>query len=261
MEMPQEMLIRSLGFGSREHVAVVGGGGKTTLCFALAEALRQTGAKVVSTTTTKVWRKEAQAFPKVVLMPIDRAKPEGLLETLKTWGGVFVTPEFLDSGKAEGIPPEFSDEMFSNTGVDYVIIEADGAAGRPLKTPADHEPVIPATVTMVIAVMGLNALGEVLSPDVVFRLDRFTALTGLKEGDLLTSERLVKAFQSEEGLFKNTPSSARRVVFLNQLDILKDEAPARDLARKLMSTYPSLDRVVLASIQEKRFVTLKPGGE
>jgi len=55
MEKSCQGLITALGLNPKEHVAVVGGGGKSTLCFALAEALGLSGARVISTTTTKVW--------------------------------------------------------------------------------------------------------------------------------------------------------------------------------------------------------------
>ncbi len=56
-------LISALGLGPREHIAIVGGGGKTSLCFALAEELLRTGTRVITTTTTKVWHKEANRAP------------------------------------------------------------------------------------------------------------------------------------------------------------------------------------------------------
>ncbi|EFK06008.1 conserved hypothetical protein, partial [delta proteobacterium NaphS2] len=39
MEKYRQDLLDALNLGAREHVAVVGGGGKSTLCFELAQAL------------------------------------------------------------------------------------------------------------------------------------------------------------------------------------------------------------------------------
>ncbi len=248
-------VLAALDLGPKEHVAVVGGGGKSTLCFALAEALHLAGARVISSTTTKVRQEEAKAFPRLALcassLPGVNALKKGLDET----GMVFVGQEFLENGKVEGIASALADDLFRMPDVDYVIVEADGAAGRPVKTPAAHEPVIPQSATLVIALMGLSALGKPLGPEVVFRIALFEALTGLSEGDILTPTGLSKTFDEEAGLFKNTPVSARRVVFLNQVDILSDPGAARDLARHIIREHPFVERVVLGSFRNNEFST------
>jgi len=258
LEIRGENLVLALGLKPREHLAVVGGGGKSTLCLALATVLRQNGAKVISTTTTKVWRKEANAFPRVLLLLPDGQGLEAVRKGVRQVGNIFVGREFLENGKVDGIPMPLADDLFRETSVEYVIIEADGAAGRPVKTPAAHEPVIPESVTGVIAVMGLGALGKPLGPDIVFRLDLFKALTGLEEGGILDSEGLARAFDVRAGLFKNTPVSARQIAFLNQLDNLPDENAACELAQRLIRTQPSIERVVMASLRNKKFITIRP---
>jgi probable selenium-dependent hydroxylase accessory protein YqeC len=249
-------LITALDLSPKEHVAVVGGGGKSTLCFALAEALGLSGARVISTTTTKVRHEEANAYPRLVLYSPGGSGLDAIRKGLDEAGNVFVGQEFLENGKVEGISMAVADDLFRMPGVDYVIVEADGAAGCPLKAPAAHEPVIPKSVTRVIALMGLEALGKPLGPDTVFRPALFKALTGLKEGDILNPEGLVRAFDEKAGLFKNTPASARRMVFLNQLDILSDDRAARDLARHLIETHRFIERVVLGSFRKNEFITI-----
>ena len=256
MEKSYHGLITALGLGPKEHVAVVGGGGKSTLCFALAEALGLTGARVISTTTTKVRQAEANAFPRKVLYASEGPGLEAVKKGLDEAGNVFVGRKFLENGKVEGISSTLADDLFRMPGIEYVITEADGAAGRPLKAPAAHEPVIPGSVTTVIALMGLKALGKPLGPDMVFRPALFKALTGLEEGDILTAERLARAFDGRMGLFKNTPVSARRMVFLNQLDMLPDDRAARDLARHLISTEPLIERVLLGSFRKNVFIRI-----
>jgi len=246
----------ALDLGPKEHVAVVGGGGKSTLCFALAEALHLAGARVIASTTTKVRQEEAEKFPRLALFVSGGPDPNALKKGLDEAGILFVGRKFLQNGKVEGISSTHADDFFRMPDVDYVIVEADGAAGRPLKAPAAHEPVIPQSATLVIALMGLSALGKPLGPDMVFRPALFEALTGLSEGDILTPEGLAKAFDGKAGLFKNTPVSARRVVFLNQLDILPDHGAARDLARQVILKHPFVNLVVLGSLGNNRFITI-----
>ena len=43
---------------------------------------------------------------------------------------------------------------------DVMLIEADGAKRKPLKVPADWEPVIPDFADVVVSVIGLDCLGK-----------------------------------------------------------------------------------------------------
>ena len=66
--MDTQSLIEALDLGPREHIAFGGGGGKTSLMFALAEELTGRNKTVLSSTTTKVSYKEARLAPLVVLL-------------------------------------------------------------------------------------------------------------------------------------------------------------------------------------------------
>ncbi|MDY6973630.1 MAG: selenium cofactor biosynthesis protein YqeC [Thermodesulfobacteriota bacterium] len=251
-------LISALGLGPKEHVAIVGGGGKTTMMFALAQELSSQGYKVVTTTTTKVWHSQASRHPCVILSSSDTALHEEVRKALREVGHVFVGRSILDSGKVDGISPLSADAFSHAPWVDYLILEADGAAGRPLKAPAEYEPVIPSSASVVIAVMGLEALGRRLEPEVTFRSERFTEVTGLEPGAILTPECIERVFQSSEGLFKGTPGSARRVAFLNKVDLLSDRQGAGRLADLLLLSPNSLiERVVTGSIIDNIYSTIR----
>jgi probable selenium-dependent hydroxylase accessory protein YqeC len=162
---------------------------------------------------------------------------------------------FGSSGKAEGIPPAFADRLFSNSWLDYLILEADGAAGRPLKAPADHEPVIPPSATVTVGSMGLESLGKALHEDVVFRADRFGTVVGLEQGEELTPKGVSRIFVNPGGVFRGAPCQARRIPFLNKLDLLPRELEAKELAGRLLES--SMDRVVMASILKRHYVVMK----
>ncbi|MFO7601385.1 MAG: selenium cofactor biosynthesis protein YqeC [Candidatus Desulfacyla sp.] len=250
-------LIAALDLKDREHVAIVGGGGKTSLCFAMAEELLAFGKRVVTTTTTKVWQKEADRAPCRVFCPSGTRDFNRLKEGLREKGHAFVAQRPLDTGKVEGISPETADALFRDVDIDYVIGEADGAAGRPVKTPAEQEPVIPASATLVIAMIGLEAMGMPLDPGVVFRLALFKDLTGLDEGNTLIPSALAKVFQSPKGLFKGTPQFARRIAFLNKADLLRQDQDAEDLARRLLRLpCKPIERVVIGSLLKKTYRVL-----
>ena len=250
-------LISVLALGPREHIAIVGGGGKTSLCFTLSEELLQAGTQVITSTTTKVSHREASRAGCVVFCPSGSAFHEDVKEGFKRDGHVFVAQRLLESGKVEGITRTMADALFLDLQVDYVIIEADGAAGRPVKAPAAHEPVIPSSATMVIAVIGLEAMGRPLDSEIVFRPGLFREITGLKDGETITPAALARVFQSPDGLFKGTPDAARKAVFLNKLDLLSGDQEAKALAMLLLrDPHAPVERVIMGSLLKKEYLRM-----
>ncbi len=244
----------ALGLHPKEHVAMVGGGGKTSIIFALARELCSAGRRGVITTTTKVSHGEAyQALAVVFTTPGPRWRDE-LSEALGKHGFVFLGGGELESGKVEGISAEKANAMFQWPCLDYLLVEADGAARRPVKAPAEHEPVIPSSATVVVALMGLEAMGKRLTGEVVFRPERFERVTGLVQGGRLTLEVLTRLFTSPKGLFRGSPRPARRVAFLNKADLLGEEHKAWELAHMILQDSKGrIDRVVVGSIIKGRY--------
>ena len=248
----------ALALREREHLAFVGGGGKTSLMFALAGELLQVEKRVVTSTTTKVWHREALKSPCVIFTQSDPLWKEKLLEGIQRSGHVFLAHRLLESGKVEGISPTLANELYKDERIDYLVGEADGSAGRPVKAPGDHEPVIPSSVTKVIAILGLEALGKPMGPDVVFRMPLFQRITGLNPGQRLTSAVLSRIILDPRGLFKETPINAKRVVFLNKVDLLPDNRGARELADRILDHgSKQIECVVIGSIMKGAFESLK----
>jgi probable selenium-dependent hydroxylase accessory protein YqeC len=151
--------------------------------------------------------------------------------------GKSIDPE---SGKLLGVHPDEIPELKERFGAGCVLVEADGAAGRPVKAPAGHEPVIPASADLVIGVVGLDSLGRPADEDSVFRLECFLNVTGLALSDEIGLESLQALAAHPEGLFKGCPSGARKVVFYNKADAYefvaggsRDSEPDKTDARKL----------------------------
>lgn len=244
-------LIDALTLGPREHIALVGGGGKTTLMFVLAEELRSSGKRVVASTTTKVWHKEALQYEKVLLVEDEEAWSQRKAEALNSQGIVFVGRSVLGSGKVEGISASLADEIFHDSDAQYLIVEADGSAGHPLKAPAEHEPVISSSVTMVVALMGMEAVDARLDETIAFRMGEVRKITGLETGGMLTPGTLARVFLHPDGLFKGAPESARKAVFLNKGDLVEEGRSAEELANILLADAAKrIDRVILGSVKE-----------
>lgn len=200
----QSDLARVLDLGGHEHVAVVGGGGKTTIVHALADQL--SGSRVI-TTTTKMGHDQHRGRP-LLLGPSDEqiAAVPGE-EPVVAWRGI-------EGTKAIGVAPEVCDRWFQL--VDHVLVEADGARRRPFKAPGPMEPVVPATATIVLVVMGADALGRVIG-DQCHRPLRVAALAGCQPFERLTPERAATVLLHERGFLESRPAGARMVVVVTKV--------------------------------------------
>ena len=195
----------------------MGAGGKTTLMFSLAKWMASCGMKVVSTTTTRIFMPESTETCAVVLDDstarlISRA--EELLDRCLhiTVGAGCLT----DQNKMRGLSTEAVAALKRSGIADWILVEADGAAMRPLKAPAHHEPVIPADTMYLVAVAGLVAIGKTLDDRHVFRADRFAALTGLLPGEPVTASSVASVLLHDNGIMKGAPAKACKIAFLNE---------------------------------------------
>ena len=101
-------------------------------------------------------------------------------------------------------------------GFDLTLIEADGAAGRPLTAPRRHEPVIPASSTTVLAVAGLDALGQPIAA--MHRSEEIALLCGVPIEFEVTPEIVATVLSAPEGNTRGRPPSARTLFVLNKAD-------------------------------------------
>jgi probable selenium-dependent hydroxylase accessory protein YqeC len=253
-----DSLIKALGIDAREYIAIVGAGGKTALMFALAEELGREGKKVITSTTTKVWNRQARQAPHVVCTESSPSWRDELKERLAEKEHIFVGRCVLESGKMDGLDCSDLDLLFREQETAYLLVEADGAAGLPVKAPAAHEPVIPAAATLIVAVMGIEALGRRLSPEEVFRPEAVKDITGLHPGEVMTPKALAKLFLHPRGLFKGTPASAKRIAFLNKLDLVEKGEEAMKLAEEILDEpHREIRRVVMGSVKQGRYRVLE----
>lgn len=217
-------------------LCLTGGGGKTTLLFALGRAFAAARQSVLCTTTTRMHR-PLPAPGLAVAFPDDPANitapVKGLLFAART------APPGGDAGKVHGYGPEEVDALHFRGAATHIVVEADGAAGRPLKAPADHEPVIPGAARAVMALVGLSCFLKPFGPETVFRPERVTAITGLLPGDAITPEAVASLVVHPEGLFKNTPSGAARLLFCNQADLPGTREAMQALAAILARGHPA----------------------
>jgi probable selenium-dependent hydroxylase accessory protein YqeC len=251
-EKPGGFLTEALGVQAKEVISLVGAGGKTTLMFRLAQELFLSGKNVVTTTTTKILEPTSGETNFLFIDPDARRIKNFVQCHLDQYHHITVAQERLGSGKLKGISPDLVNELWAFRGMDAIIVEADGAAGRPVKAPREEEPVIPLSTTLVVAMVGVDGMGMVINEENVFQPERVSTMTGIPMGERLTDEAIAILMTHPEGIFKGTPSSSRVIAFFNKVDIPNGVVKAKRIARKVFERkHQQIERVVLGQLKNE----------
>lgn len=235
-------------------VTLVGGGGKTTVMFRLAEELTAAGLTVISTMTTKIFVGQMERAPAGILLGEDDTLPFELTTLLAARRHVLIGERItVDREKVEGVPPEVVDRLAATRFADVVIVEADGSRRLPFKAPAAHEPVVPASTTILVPLVGLSVLGQPLDAAHVHRPELVAAFVDAALGDPVTADLIVRVLEHPEGGAKGLPLNARLVPMLNKADLNLNGG--REVARSLTAS-PLVDEIIIAAAE-----TANPGRE
>lgn len=183
--------------------AIIGSGGKTSLMLHLCRELPGT---VIVCTSTHILPPEN--------LPLE-TEPLTTMPHEKLCAGTWT-----DQGKLTS--PVNSFEALASL-ADYVLVEADGSRGLPLKAHLPHEPVIPACANQVIQVLGLSGIGRSIR-EAAHRPALFARLCGVSEDDPATPALAARVLRKEH-LYTQ--------VLLNQADTPEARAAGRELAADL----------------------------
>ena len=207
--------------GKKHTICLVGGGGKTTVMYELAVAWAACGRKVLVLTSTHI------------LCPADGSFAADVPAVQNLWQqgryAVIGTPE-LATGKLT-LPPQSVYEALQLQ-ADVILCEADGSRHHPCKVPAEYEPVLLPDSDIVLAVAGMDALGNSLQ-QACQRPQLAAELLGCGAEKILDAQMLTVLLLSEQGARKNVGARAYYIV-LNKCDLLK-AAQQEEMRRLLVS--------------------------
>lgn len=193
--------------GKKHNICLVGGGGKTTVMYELAAAWAACGCKVLVLTSTHILQPADGSFA------ADAAAVHNLWQQWRY--AVIGTPE-LATGKLTA-PPQFLYEELKLQ-ADVILCEADGSKHHPCKAPAAHEPVLLPDSDIVLAVVGMDALGCPLA-QACQRPQLAAELLGCSLDSVIDEQMLAALLLSEQGARKNVGKRTFYIV-LNKCDLL-----------------------------------------
>ena len=191
--------------------AIIGGGGKTTLLYALARELSGCARVVVCTTT--------HIFPPEHLPCIIEGGEAAICAALEQTNCVCVGTR---SAEGKFSAPEVPFARLVEL-ADYILVEADGSRHRPLKAHTAHEPVIPPEANQTILVLGASGLGKPIL-EAAHRPELYAKKLSVAE-DTIASPELAAKLLNLEALHTR--------VLINQVETEEQWALARELAGKL----------------------------
>ncbi|MCY3572526.1 MAG: selenium cofactor biosynthesis protein YqeC [Chloroflexi bacterium] len=215
-------LHEALGITRPAVFATVGGGGKTTVLFALAAeweaagGIEAVGGLTVLTTTTRMTiPREGRTMP--LAIGRDDAFRAGALDDIRSRG---LSSAVVGSGRGDrervlAVAPSWPRQAVDAGLASLVGVEADGSRGRPFKAPAAHEPIIPEGVDVVAAVIGAGVLGRPLDERSVHRPEVVAKIAAAEIGDEVTPQLAARVLMSPEGGRKGVPESAEFVVLVS----------------------------------------------
>ena len=168
----------------RGITALVGGGGKTTLMYTLAEELKSRG-RVIICTSTKIRLPEQY-------LTLFGASEDDITAAFQTNAILCVAEKTAEEKLCAPLLPFGTLAQLA----DYVIVEADGAKCLPLKAHASHEPVIPEEAQRVVMVMGIDGIGKPIA-EVCHRPSLYAQLAHVSESDTVTPELAARVVNTE----------------------------------------------------------------
>lgn len=226
-------------------IVLVGGGGKTSSLFALGSSAAARGGDALLCTTTHIRDPRAEpgrSFDRVAADGFFAAPPQGSDAAALAAARIDAIPAAEDQAGSRGrrgritvlgggILPARDGDCPLLAPIDTAwpgllapryslcAVEADGSRGLPLKAPNCREPAMPERADIVIGLVGLECLGRPMDSRSVHRPELFGPLAGCASSENITIEHIIALARSPQGIFKNCPRGARRVLLLNKAEL------------------------------------------
>lgn len=220
-------------------VSVVGSGGKTTFMYKLSKEL--SNKKVIITTSTKMFiPKEDEKFNIIFL---NESKNINLEKGIN-----FLIGEIVSENKFHTNVELIDENVY---GFDYLLIESDGSKRKPLKGWNETEPVISKRTNKTVGIIPIDIIGKIAKEDIIHRIEKFSKISLISEGEEITPEAIANVISSKNGLFKN--SVGEKILFLNKIENKKQYKMACKLLKILERKNININKIIGGSLLNESY--------
>ncbi|KAB3536326.1 putative selenium-dependent hydroxylase accessory protein YqeC [Alkaliphilus pronyensis] len=232
---------------TKDMVTFVGGGGKTTTMFLMASKLKELNKKILVTTTTAIYYPRNNQYDEIIIdSDYDIEKFKGIKA-----GKVYVLGRSINKdNKLMGIEPDVIDRIFNAEAFDVILVEADGAKGKPIKAPAAHEPVIPQNTTKNVGIIGLDCINKRINNSIVHRPQQLCSVTGSIMNDIITPKKVEMLILHNNGIMKNLPENSTGYVLLNKAEGER-YLQGMEVVKLLKDKKPPIKKIIICSIKDE----------
>lgn len=232
-------------FTSKELISLSGGGGKTSLLFALSRFFLPRPS--ILTTTTKIAVPTDGEIPLFTGEMAACARAASLAPCARA---IYARSERGE--KLIGFSACEVDDLYRESGV-CVLVEADGARGLPFKAYREHEPVIPLLSTRLIVLVGAEIFLQKPDESAVFRSDELRRRWDFDEDEAMGIPLIARMLEDKRGYLHRAPDASlcRRALFINKSDLL-DSAQIALIADELGACLTQYHDLCIGSLREER---------
>ncbi len=205
-------------------IALLGGGGKTSLMKKLGAELSSNGQRVILTSLTRMLND-----PDDHVRILDYSERKLIPEILDSESPLHIMTGKTNESKLQGWSSEFLREIYSIP--DVCIFECDGARNLPLKCHNDRDPEVPDFVSQVLIIVGADVINTTLRDGLIHRPELFIRKWKIDRDFILHADFLAEVLTSEKGYLQKVPHNQEIIFYINKTDIDLDSS--RDLAEKI----------------------------
>lgn len=238
----------SLRLPERGIFALIGGGGKTSSMYRLAQEYAHEGKTVLCTTTTHIMAPQPP-FPTALLLEGDAPLSRELLLESRAALSTPILTFARRTGQDKLCAPDNAFWSWCGTASDVVLIEADGARHLPFKAPDTHEPAVPPCATRIIGVAGADALMQPIA-QFCHRPQLVSAILDVPPESLLTPAGMAQVILSPAGYQKAVQDTRPFALILNKCDAPSRQELARQAASELRAQGADFP-IVLCALQSE----------
>ncbi|WP_303870040.1 selenium cofactor biosynthesis protein YqeC [Acetobacterium wieringae] len=221
-------------------ITITGGGGKTSLMFALGRELTAAGQAHVITTTAKICVADVNPAQVLIDSNIDTIIAEIKKDPAKEW---VIGRETVAQQKIAGFDDTNLCKLHQALSPLVIINEGDGSNRRPYKFYADYEPAIPTLTTKIIHVIGAETFRQPIDETLFHRSQLFDGEEPVFDEAVL--KRTLETF-SRTKLNPHFDQTIDRILLINKADGAQLEN-ARQMAQIGKMIFP---RCLISSLKE-----------